>query len=313
MVISAPVNATSPESRQSGPPTRSMPARDVAGLGPVRAGLFVGPAFLLIGAFLVFPAIWTIFIGLTNYRLTGAQAENPRSVGLSNYATAVSDPQFLNSLALTGIFVLGSAVVGQNLLGFVLAWSMRTTRAGLRRAVEGLVLAAWILPGPVVALLWVALLDRTDGSINHLFATQFPFLLQHPMLCLIAYNTWRGTAFSMLLYGSALTAVPPSQLETVKMMGASGWQTLRDVVFAHIRGHILTNTLLISLWTANDFGPFLITAGGPDHASEILPVFIYNQALGGGQLGYASAISLLLMLANLALSLIYLGRLRRRT
>ena len=61
--------------------------------------------------------------------------------------------------------------------------------------------------------------------------------------------------------------------------------TLRDVVFPHIRGHVLTNTLLISLWTFNDFSPFLLTAGGPNHESEILPVYIYNVALQGGELG----------------------------
>jgi multiple sugar transport system permease protein len=96
------------------------------------------------------------------------------------------------------------------------------------------------------------------------------------------------------------------------MVGASKWSTLKDVVFPHIRGHVLTNTLLISLWTANDFSPFLLTAGGPNHESETLPVFIYQQALGSGQLGYASAISFLLLLLNLIVALVYLRILRRR-
>lgn len=97
------------------------------------------------------------------------------------------------------------------------------------------------------------------------------------------------------------------------MVGASGWQTLRDVVFPHIRGHVLTNTLLISLWTANDFSPFLLTKGGPNHESETVPVYIYNVALQGGELGYSSAISFLLLIANLLVSLVYLRLLRRRS
>jgi multiple sugar transport system permease protein len=133
------------------------------------------------------------------------------------------------------------------------------------------------------------------------------------MASLIVFNVWRGTAFSMLLYTSALAAVPPSQLETARLVGASGWQTVRDVVFPHIRGHVLTNTLLISLWTANDFTPFLLTAGGPNHESEVLPVLIYRQALEGGQLGYASAMSLLLLAGNLLIALVYLRLLRRRS
>lgn len=313
MAISAPPAQADTGRGRSGDRARDRPAGDMAALGPAWATAFISPAMILVGLFLVFPALWTIYIGVTNYRLTGEQAVHPRVVGLENYTSAVSDPQFTSSLALTGLFVLGSAVIGQNLLGFFLAWVLRQVRSGLRRCVEGLVLAAWILPGPVVAVLWVALLDRTDGSLNHLLGTQFPFLLEHPMLCIVVYNTWRGTAFSMLLYGSALTSVPPTQLETARMVGASGWQTLRDVVFPHIRRHVLTNTLLISMWTANDFNPYLITGGGPDHASEILPVFIYNQALGAGELGYASAISLLLMLANLVVSLVYLALLRTRS
>lgn len=305
---------TPPEAVQKSPTGgRGEPAKDVAGLGVGRALGFVAPAFALIGAFLVFPAIWTLYIGLTDYRLTGPQAENPQNVGLDNYATALRDPQFGNSLWLSVLFVAGSAIIGQNLLGFFLAWTIRNVRPGIRRTTEALVLTAWILPSPVVAILWIALLDRTDGALNAAIGGQFPWLLEYPMLSLIVFNTWRGAAFSMLLYSSALTSVPPSQLETARMVGASGWQTLRDVVFPHIRGHILTNTLLISLWTANDFSPYLITGGGPNHASETLPVFIYNQALGSGLLGYASAISLLLMLANLLISLVYLRLLKKRT
>jgi multiple sugar transport system permease protein len=127
------------------------------------------------------------------------------------------------------------------------------------------------------------------------------------------FNTWRGTAFSMMLYSSALAAVPPSQLETARSVGAGGWQTVRDVVFPHIRGHVLTNTLLISLWTANDFTAFLLTAGGPNHESETLPVFIYRQAISSGRLGYAAAISFLLLLVNLVVALVYLLLLRKRS
>ena len=84
-------------------------------------------------------------------------------------------------------------------------------------------------------------------------------------------------------------------------------------MFPHIRGHILTNTLLISLWTFNDFAPYLLTAGGPDHATETLPVFIYLRALYGGELGYGSAISLIMLLINLVIALCYIRLLRERS
>ena len=70
---------------------------------------------LLIGAFLVFPAIWTIYIGVTNYRLTGVEAVSPSMVGLSNYTKALNDALFHNALWLTMLFVLGSAIIGRRI------------------------------------------------------------------------------------------------------------------------------------------------------------------------------------------------------
>ncbi|MBA3800386.1 MAG: sugar ABC transporter permease, partial [Geodermatophilaceae bacterium] len=91
---------------------------DVVGLGKWRASAFVAPALILVSIFLVFPALWTIYIGITNYRLTGIAARAPEFVGFDNYVRAVGDADFLNSLYLTLIFVLFSAVIGQNVLGF---------------------------------------------------------------------------------------------------------------------------------------------------------------------------------------------------
>lgn len=273
----------------------------------------MAPALVLIGVFLLFPALWTLYLGLTDYRLTGLAARTPNLVGLSNYTAALSDPQFRNSLLLTLLFVFGSAVVGQTVLGFGLAWSLRSVPKAVRATVETLVLIAWILPSSIVAFLWIAYLNRDGGTLNALLGTgNTDWLLAHPMGSIIVFNAWRGTAFSMLLFGAALNAVPPSQLETARLSGASALQQIRDVVFPHIRGHLLTNTLLISLWTFNDFSPYLLTAGGPNHATETLPVFIYQRALYGGELGYGSAISFLMLLINLVIALFYIRLLRER-
>ena len=286
---------------------------DAAGLGRTRAVAFITPGFLLIAAFLVFPALWTIYLGVTDFRLTGVAAADPKVVGLANYTQALSDPAFRNSLVLTLIFVLGSAVIGQSVMGFLIASSMRAVPKSVKTVVESLVLLAWILPSSIVAFLWVAFLNRDGGTLSTLLNTpDTAWLLDHPMQSIIVFNTWRGTAFSMLLFAAALGAVPPSQLETARLAGAGLWQQFRDVIFPHIRGHVLTNTLLISLWTFNDFSPYLLTAGGPNHATETLPVYIYKEALYAGQLGYGSAISLIMLVINLVIALFYIRLLRER-
>ncbi|GAA4085973.1 carbohydrate ABC transporter permease [Nonomuraea soli] len=286
---------------------------DAAGLGKARASAFVLPALALIAVFLIFPALWTIYLGLTDYRLTGLAAAQPRLVGVDNYTGALADTRFHTSLWLTVLFVGGSAIAGQAVLGFTIAWILRSRRGPVRRLVEGVVLLSWILPSSVVAFLWIALLDRSGGTLNALLGTPgFAWLLDYPMLSIIVFNTWRGTAFSMMLYSAALENVPPSHLETARLAGASVPQQLRDVVFPLLRRHILTNLLLISLWTFNDFTPFLLTAGGPEGRSEILPVYVYNVALRGGSLGAGAAISFLILLINLIMALAYLRLLRGR-
>jgi multiple sugar transport system permease protein len=286
---------------------------DAAGLGRRRAVAFVAPALLLVAVFLIFPALWTLYLGLTNWRLTGLAAADPQFVGLENYTDALQDPEFARSLMLTLLFVFASAVVGQSVLGFSLAWVLRGVRSGLRTVVETLVLLAWIIPASVVAFLWLALLDRRGGTLNTMLSTEGKsWLLEYPMQSIIVFNIWNGTAFSMLLFGSALASIPPSQLETARMVGAGTWTTLRDVVLPNIRGHVLTNTLLISLWTFNVFTPYLLTAGGPEGRSEILPVYVYRVALRDGALGEGAALSLIMILINLAIALVYLRLLRER-
>lgn len=303
----APTGAgTGAQDPGSTPPSGGF-ERDAAGLGRRRAAAFVAPALVLIALFLVLPAVWTLYLGSTNYRLTGIPAIDPSFVGLDNITNALGDSGFLHSLLLTLLFVLGSAVIGQAGLGFSLAWWMRDRSGWLKGLLEALIMLSWILPSSVVAFLWIAFLDRDGGTLNTLLHTPgAAWLLDHPMLSIIVYNVWRGTAFSMMLYGAALGNVPRSHLETARLAGAGGWQQLRDVVFPCIRGHVLTNLLLISLWTFNDFTPFLITAGGPDGATETLPVFIYKTALGSGQLGYGAAISFLMLLINLIVAVVYL-------
>src|SRR5690606_30946646 len=289
---------TEPEGEGPQRPAR-RPDEDAAGLGRARASAFVTPALVLIGVFLVFPALWTLYLGVTNWRLTGLAAAEPEFVGLDNYLDALTDGRFLNSPYLTFIFVLFSAIAGQMVLGFTIAWMMRRAGKTMRGAVETLVLIAWILPASVIAWLWLVLLDRRAGTLNTLLGTgETAWLLEYPMQSIIAFNIFNGTAFSMLLFSSALASIPPSQLETARMVGARTWATLRDVVFPNIRGHILTVLLLVTLWTFNVFTPYLLTAGGPNQRTEILPVFIYRLALQTGELGRGAAFSLIMILIN---------------
>jgi multiple sugar transport system permease protein len=273
---------------------------------------FVTPATAVIVVFLVVPAIWTLYLGLTNRNLFGAAARDPEYVGLENYRDALEDDQFWKSLRTTLQYVFGSAIIGQAILGFTLAWLFRSWNSWVRRALELVVVFAWIIPGSVVARLWRAYLDE-EGTLNLLLPVNPEWLIDHELLSIVVYNTWRGTAFSMLLFGAALNSLPPSYLETARLAGASTWQQLTGVVLPSIKGYILTNLLLISLWTFNDFGPFLLIGSGLGRRTEVLPVYLYYEAFRGVfRFGYGAAIAAIIMAINLVIATIYLRAGRRR-
>ncbi|MGH9105714.1 MAG: ABC transporter permease subunit [Acidimicrobiales bacterium] len=265
-------------------PAASLEAAGASGLGRKWAGAFLSPGMVLIALFLVFPAVWTLYLGLTDYRLTGRAAVHPAFEGLGNYRAALGDPSFGSSLAITLLYVFGSAIVGQVALGFALAWKFKDWHSPLRSVVESLAIVAWIVPSSVVAFLWISYLQGSigplveQGTLDAILHISTNWFLQFPLISLIIFNVWRGTAFSMMLFRGALQTVPPSFLETAKLTGASGFQQLRDVVLPRIKGHVLTDMLLISLWTFNDFTPFLLTGGGPNGRTQTLPVFVYNVA-----------------------------------
>lgn len=275
-------------------------------LGVRGALAFVLPAMAVIAVFLVIPAIWTLYLGFTDRRLTGVQAIHPQWVGLENFRDALDDERFYRSLKTTASYVLGSAIIGQAGLGFTLAWMFRSWTGWARRTLELLVVFAWIIPGSVVAYLWRAFLAE-EGTFNAIVPGARRWLIDDPLLSIIVFNTWRGTAFSMLLFGAAINSLPPSYLETARLAGASTRQQLTGIVLPSIKGYILTNLLLISLWTFNDFGPYLLIGSGLGRRTEVLPVYMYAEAFTGQNLlGYGSAIAAIILVINLIVASFYL-------
>ncbi|MEW5867120.1 MAG: sugar ABC transporter permease [Bacillota bacterium] len=280
------------------------------------ATTFMLPALVFVGVFLAFPAIWAIYIGLTNLTLTGRAAIEPKVVGFANFAAILRDPFFRNSLWITVRFVFGSAIVGQMVLGLTLALLLHNRKGVLKDIVSGVVILAWIIPEVVVAYLWVAFLDYDFGLLNSLRAAvglrHLNWFFEHPVFSIILFNTWRGTAFSMLLLGAALQTIPPSYIETAEVIGASPWRKFRDIILPLIRPHLVTCAILVTIWTFNVFSPFLLTGGGPAFKTELLSIYTYRNAFKYFKLGYGSAISTLILLINLTLATVYMRLARAR-
>jgi len=284
--------------------------------------LFASPAFIFIALFLIYPFVSIIFISLTNRTLVGATAQNPDFVGLDNYIRLFEPGRWMNrgelgfSLWVTVQFVIGSALIGQAGLGLLIATLFQKRKGFVRELVFSLAVAVWIAPDVVVAFAWFAFLDPFDGTLNAILGAlglgQPDWLLRYPLLSIIFFNTWRGTAFSMLLFSSALSSIPPSYMETADVVGASTFQKLRDILLPLLRPYIATDLILITLWTFNTFTPFLLTGGGPAYQTELLSIYTYRTGLQFFEIGKGSAIAVIVMLINLVLASVYLISLRSR-
>lgn len=289
---------------------------------PMSVGLlFLLPAMAFVALFLVFPSLWVLWISLTNQTLTGEAALRPQFVGLANFQALFDFERWMvrgyfgNALRNSVLFVIGSALIGQAGLGLAIAWAFHRRRGLLRELVYTLAILAWIIPDVVVAFMWVAYLDRDQGTLNALLSAlglgRVDWLIERPLFSIILFNTWRGTAFSMLLFSSALATLPPSYLEAAMVAGARPWQAFRDIILPSIRSHIITDLVLITLWTFNTFTPYLITGGGPTFRSEVVSIYTFRIAFRHFEFGRGAAVAVVMMLVNLALALVYLSTLRR--
>lgn len=274
------------------------------------------PAVVLLLVFLAGPVLWAFHASLTNAALTGRHARNPEWVGLDNYQRLAQDPVFPLSLGLTVLFVAGSAILGQNVLGLSLAVLMRRARPVVSATVGTAVVAAWVLPEIVAAFAAYAFFSR-DGTLNQLLgrfgAADIDWLYAVPMAAVVLANVWRGTAFSMLVYRAALNGVPAELTEAAQMDGAGAWQRFAFITLPVIRGSIATNLMLVTLQTLAVFTLiWVMTAGGPANASTTLPVLAYQEAFKFGDIGYGTAVATVLILIGAVFGAAYLRLLREQ-
>lgn len=309
----AVVSATAPAStaRSSAPTPR--PRRRV---GPkVARSLPLLPAVVLLGVFMLGPIITSVVNSFTNTALTGINAIQPRFVGLDNYHQLLTSPDFPNSLLLTFVFVLASAVVGQNVVGMVLAVLLRSGGRVVGAVVGTIAIAAWVLPEIVAGFAAYAFFSD-GGTLNRILSlvgvAPVHWLFALPMVCVILANVWRGTSYTMLVYSAALQEVPPEITEAAEVDGAGAGARFFRVTLPMIRSTIATNLMLITLQTLSVFTLiWVMTQGGPQNRSMTLPLLAYQDAFKFSQIGYGSAIATVLLLVGAVFAAIYIRLLRR--
>jgi multiple sugar transport system permease protein len=299
----------------------SPPAKNIQRRKRLRISfLFMAPAFIIIAIFMLGPAIWACYVSFTNMALTGVGAAAPQWVGWQNFAQILHDGEFLNAFRVSLTYLVFSALIGQAVLGLLLALLMRKRNPIFKSVLGAIIICAWVIPDVVAGFLWSAFLAGgpqsvlAPGLLNNIMLTfglpQHAWLQEYPMTMIIIANIWRGTAFSMLLYASGLEGIPDELQEAAAIDGAGIWSRLRYITLPLLKGSIATDLLLITLATLSDFTLVFVLTGGSNLNSELMTIYQYRQAFQFYQIGYGSAIALLIIAVGAILSLLYIRVLR---
>jgi multiple sugar transport system permease protein len=280
----------------------------------LRAILFLLPTWFLLLVFFFGPIILTFYFSFTNMTLTGKATEDIHFIGLANFTAFFADPNFTIVIMNTIVFLLLSAIIGQQALGLLLALMMNKRSRTFRRVIGTIVLIGWVTPEIVVAFTFFAFFSD-QGTLNAILGVfgiePLKWLYQYPMTSVVIANIWHGTAFSMLVFQAALSGVPQELEEAAMIDGATVWQRLWKIVIPIIKGSIVTNMVLVSLQTLGVFTLiYALTGGGPGVKTETLPIFMYHQAFVNFQLGYGTAISLILLIIGMIVSIAYIRLLK---
>ncbi|NRT72010.1 carbohydrate ABC transporter permease [Clostridium beijerinckii] len=271
--------------------------------------LFLLPAVSLLLLFFIFPILLTIIFSFSNLSLTGSQSLNFRFIGLENYRQMFKDTEVYKSIVNTLVFLICSSLIGQQIFGFLIAILMKNKHTIFRRVIGSIVLSGWVMPEVVCALCMANFLNDS-GTLNSIISAfggkPVLWLFEFPMLSIIIANAWHGTAFSMLVYQAALDDVPTDIEEAAIVDGASNKTILLKIILPYIKGSIITNMMLNTLSTLGVFGLiYMMTGGGPGDSTTTLPLLMYNDAFGSFQIGYGTAISMILLTIGVILGVLY--------
>jgi multiple sugar transport system permease protein len=273
--------------------------------------LFLLPAFLGFSLFSWYPMIKGFAISLFNYAPLGTST----FVGFANYARAFHDAMFWRTLMHAGGFCALALVLGF-WLPILLSILLNEMRWG-KGSLKFFFFLPFLMPTVPAAILWKWLLDQGFGLVNAVIALfgGNPHIgwLTSPHLALLSVvmlYIWKNTGWAILIYSAALSSIDETLYEEAELDGASIWSKVRHITLPSIRsvtGVMLIITVINTLQIFTEV--FILTNGGPMNSTEVIATYIYKQAFFYMDIGYASALSFMLLLMLLVITVFRLRRL----
>jgi len=267
--------------------------------------MFIAPALVLFLVFIFLPLFGTILIAFTNWPELGA----PHFSGFANFTEMIHDGVLLDALKNTFIFTLLTVTL-HLILGLLLAIAVvRSRRRWVQYLTRTAFFAPYLMAGGVVALLWGDLLNFDFGPIHYYFAqlgVALPNVLGSAFWVtpsLVVVDVWATLGITFLIFLVGLQSVPVHLYEAAKVDGAGRLASFWSITIPMVSPVILFASLTsfigaFQIFTWQD----VITNGGPGNSSLSMVQYVYRSAFQNGQLGYGSAIGLVILVVLLVIS-----------
>ena len=266
----------------------------------IQYGLFVLPACIIFLIFFFLPVLQTLGYSVTDRKMI---PDNTQFVGIQNFVTLFTDtPEFFIALK-NNIFFTVVVTVLQSLIAFILALVLDQKLRG-RNFFRTYFFAPVVISSVAVSLIWAFMFDPNTGVLNSLFdILGLGFLKQNwlgdenvAMFSIALVQIWQWVGFEMVIFMAGLNNIPQDYYEVAKVSGATYFQTLFRVVIPQMKPTILTAGVLTTVGCFKVFDlVYIMTSGGPVHATEVIAKLIYDYAFSYGKMGLASALSVILL------------------
>jgi len=269
--------------------------------------LFIAPALVTIGAVIIFPWLYTLWMSAFDWTL-GSTAHY---VGFGNYEKLFGNQRFGEAVLHTFYFTT-LAVVAPLLLGTAAAMIFHR-EFPFRGVLRGVFIMPMMATPVAVALVWTMMFHPQQGVLNYLLSLVglppslwvYSPTLVIPSLVLV--EIWHWTPLVMLIVLGGLAALPTEPYESARLDGASEWQLFRYITLPLVAPFIAVAAVIRTIDALKTFDTiYVITGGGPGTASETINIYLYLQAFAFYNIGTASAVVVVFFVIVLALALLLL-------
>jgi multiple sugar transport system permease protein len=278
----------------------------------------LSPALVAVGFLILYPLYLVIAISFRQGKTLNVLRLSELPFGLANYRTILASDATWHSVFVTVVYLFGT-IAPAFLIGLGAALLLNRAFPG-RRWLRSFILLPWAVPGVIVSIVFLWLLDGSFGVVNALLrqagwlSTDLAWFANEDtaLAAVIVPTIWKAYPFFTLTLLAALQSIPSSLYEAALVDGATRWQSFRYITWPGIRASAALAAILNTLWALREFDIiYLTTGGGPDRATETLAVRIYQEAFAFFRMGTASALGVLTMGMAILLVLMSIRTIRR--